>query len=93
MDLYGTDNNIGSVMQPDKIDRNKEKIWLNDYAPKAECEECNLFLICKGGGCPHKLNSGYVSFNEQCKKNKMRINNMMDLVIKQNYIHYQLGVD
>ena len=71
----------------------KEKIWLNDYTPKAECKDCNLFLICKGGGCPYKIISGSATFDEQCKKNKMRINNMIESVIKQNYIPYKLGVE
>ena len=93
VDLYGNNNNLGSINNPDSIDIEKENLWINEYYPNNICTQCNLWLICKGGSCPHKLLNGTMQFNEQCKKNKIRIQNMFELAIKQNYVHYYLGAD
>ena len=74
-------------------ERGKEKMWLVNYNPSGKCKMCGYWPICKGGSCPRRKIEGANSFELNCQKNRIRINNMIELAILENFIHYNLEAD
>ncbi|MCR5255492.1 MAG: SPASM domain-containing protein [Acetatifactor sp.] len=91
--LYDEKNKIGSIFRDNNLNRQAEKLWLTKYHPSDKCINCKYWLICKGGSCPNKFLADSHSIEEQCQKNKTRINNMLRLAIKQKCINYFLEAD
>ena len=87
--LYNLENIIGELGNS-SINQLNNKLWINSYKFRDECQKCNLLLICKGGTCPKRDIFYEISFEEKCSRMKQKIMNNFELSILSNRINYEL---
>ena len=87
--LYNPENIIGELGNS-SINQLNNKLWINSYKFRDECQKCNLLLICKGGTCPKRDIFYEISFEEKCSRMKQKIMNNFELSILSNRINYEL---